>query len=145
MNWMAICWFFLMVVFLALESSTVSLVSIWFAAGSLVAMLTALLGGQIWLQILLFMVVSVALLASLRTMVRKFITPKLEKTNVDAVIGKTGTVLENVDNIKGTGRVKLSGMEWSARSTDSVIIEEGTIVKVDRVEGVKVFVTEIHT
>ena len=145
MNWMAICWFFLMVVFLALESSTVSLVSIWFAAGSLVAMIAAVLGAEVWLQVVLFVIVSMTLLASLRSVVRKFITPKLVKTNVDAVIGKTGAVLETIDNMKETGRVKLSGMEWSARSTENVKIEEDTLVKVDRVEGVKVFVSRVDT
>ena len=145
MNWMAISWFFLMVVFLAMESSTVSLVSIWFAAGSLVAMIAAVLGAEIWLQVVLFVIVSMALLASLRSVVRKFITPKLVKTNVDAVVGKTGPVLEAIDNVKETGRVKLSGMEWSARSTENEKIEEGTLVKVDRVEGVKVFVSRVDT
>ncbi|MBR5528842.1 MAG: NfeD family protein [Oscillospiraceae bacterium] len=141
MVWAAVLWFVLIVVFLAIESSTVSLVSIWFAAGSLAAMVTAILGGEIWLQVVLFVAVSVLLLASLRPVVRKYITPKLVKTNVDAVIGKTGPVLEAIDNVQGTGRVKLSGMEWSARSTENEPIEEGMIVKVDRVEGVKVFVT----
>lgn len=145
MVWAAVFWFILMVVFLAMESSTVSLVSIWFAAGSLVAMIAALLGAEIWLQIVLFVAVAVVLLACLRSVVRKFITPKIIKTNVDAVIGKTGPVLEFVDNIQGKGRVKLSGMEWSARSTDGTPIAEGTIVRVDRVEGVKVFVTPVNT
>lgn len=145
MVWAAVLWFVLMVVFLAMESSTVSLVSIWFAAGSLVAMIAALLGAEIWLQIVLFVAVAVVLLASLRSVVRKYITPKLVSTNVDAVIGKTGPVLEAVNNIQGTGRVKLGGMEWSARSTENTTIEEGTLVKVDRVEGVKVFVTPVNT
>lgn len=145
MIWFATFWFILMVVFLAMESSTVSLISIWFAAGSLVAMVTALLGGELWLQITLFALVSVALLASLRSVVRKFITPKLVKTNVDAVTGSTGLVVEAIDNILAQGRVKLGGMEWSARSTEDTAIEEGTLVKVDRVEGVKVFVTRIDT
>ena len=145
MAWAAILWFILMVVFLAMESSTVSLVSIWFAAGSLVAMIAALLGAEVWLQIVLFVAVAVALLASLRSVVRKFITPKIVKTNVDAVVGKTGPVLENIENIQGKGRVKLGGMEWSARSTDGEPIAEGTIVRVDRVEGVKVFVTPVNT
>ena len=145
MNWMAVSWFCLMVVFLAMESSTVSLVSIWFAAGSLAAMLTAVFGGKLWLQILLFAVVSVVLLASLRSVVKKFITPKLVKTNVDAVAGSTGLVVEAIDNVRAQGRVKLGGMEWSARSTDNTAIEEGTLVKVDGVEGVKVFVSRIDT
>ena len=145
MTWMAVCWFCLMVVFLVMESSTVSLVSIWFAAGSLVAMIAALLGAEIWLQVVLFVAVAVLLLASLRSAVRKFITPKIVKTKVDAVVGKTGPLVESVDNIHGKGRVKLGGMEWSARSNDGNPIAEGTIVRVDRVEGVKVFVTPVNT
>ena len=145
MIWAAVLWFVLMVVFLAMESSTVSLVSIWFAAGSLVAMIAAILGAEVWLQIILFVAVAVVLLASLRSVVKKFITPKIVKTNVDAVVGKTGHVLEAIDNLKGTGRVKLGSLEWSARSTDETPIEEGAIVKVDRVEGVKVFVTPVNT
>ncbi len=142
---MAGLWFVLIVVFLMMESSTVSLISIWFSAGSLAAMITALLGGELWLQILLFLAVSLLLLASLRSVSRRFITPKIVKTNVDAVIGRTGPVLEAVDNIQGTGRVKLGGMEWSARSTQGAPIAAGTIVEVDRVEGVKVFVTPVNT
>lgn len=145
MNWAAILWFVLMVVFLWMESSTVSLISIWFAFGSLAAMIAALFGAQLWLQAVLFVVVSVALLASLRTVVKKFITPKLVKTNVDAVIGSTGIVVEAIDNIHGLGRVKIGGMEWSARSTENTPISEETLVTVDRVEGVKVFVTENRT
>ena len=145
MNWDAILWFVLMIVFLWMESSTVSLISIWFAAGSLAAMIAALFEAQLWLQAVLFVAVSVALLASLRTVVKKFITPKLVKTNVDAVVGSTGIVVEAIDNIQGVGQVKLGGMQWSARSTENVKIPENTLVTVDRVEGVKVFVTENRT
>ena len=145
MNWIAIVWFILLVVFFAMEASTVSLVSIWFAAGSLVAMVSALLGAQLWVQILLFAVVSVVLLASLRSVVKKFITPKLVKTNVDSVVGATGYVTQTIDNERAAGQVKLGGMEWSARSTEGISIEEGTLVKVDRVEGVKVFVSAVNT
>ncbi len=145
MNWDAILWFVLMIVFLWMESSTVSLISIWFAAGSLAAMIAALFEAQLWLQAVLFVAVSVALLASLRTVVKKFITPKLVKTNVDAVVGSTGIVVEAIDNIQGVGQVKLGGMQWSARSTENVKIPENTLVTVDRIEGVKVFVTENRT
>lgn len=145
MNWDAVLWFILIAVFLWMESSTVSLISIWFAAGALVAMIAALFQAQLWLQALLFVAVSVLLLASLRTVVKKYINPKLVKTNVDAVVGSTGIVLEPIDNIRGSGRVKLGGMQWSARSTENVQIPENTLVTVDRVEGVKVFVTENRT
>lgn len=141
MNWDAITWLVLLVTFCAVEASTVAMVSLWFAAGSLVAMIAAMLHAQLWLQVLLFVVVSGLLLAALRPLVRRFVTPKLTKTNVDSVIGSTGRVTVAVDNIAAAGQVKLGAMVWTARSTSGDPIPEGTLVQVDRVEGVKVFVT----
>ena len=142
MNWYAMVWFVLMVIFIAAEASTVSLVSTWFAVGSLVAMVASLLGGQLWLQVVLFVVISGGLLALLRPFVKKYLAPRLVKTNVDAVIGTTGMVLETIDNDLGTGRVKLAGMEWSARSSNGQKFNVNTRIRVDKVEGVKVFVSE---
>ena len=136
-------WLALMIVFIVVEASTVSVVSIWFAAGALAALLTAALTGPFWLQVLIFVVVSGVLLWLLRPITKKYFTPKLTRTNVDAVIGTMGTVLEDVDNVASAGRVKLGAMEWSARSSDDVVIPAGTLIKVDKVEGVKVFVTAI--
>lgn len=142
MNWEAIIWMGLMVAFLIAEAACpIHLISIWFAAGSLVAALVSLLGGQLWLQILLFLVVSGALLALLWPMVRKVLRPSLTKTNVDAIIDSTGIVTERIDNLNASGHVKLGAMEWTARSTEGSVIEAGTQVKVDRIEGVKAYVT----
>lgn len=141
MNWAAIIWLVLMVMFLLAEASTVTLVSLWFAAGSLAALVISILGGALWLQVLIFLAVSGLLLALLRPLVRKYVTPKLTATNVDSVIGSTGLVTASIDNVAATGQVKLGAMVWTARSTSGAPIPEGTLVKVDRVEGVKVFVT----
>ena len=141
MNWAAIVWFALMVMMIMLEANTVTLVCIWFATGSLVAMIASLLDAQLWLQVVLFFVVSVVLLLLLRPFTKKYFTPKLTKTNVDAVIGSTGIVTVSIDNVMAKGKVKLGAMEWSARSSSGHEIEAGTLVKVDRIEGVKVFVT----
>ena len=139
-----ILWLGLMVLFLIMEANTVSVVSIWFAVGALVALVTSLLGGQLWLQAVLFFAVSAGLLACLRPMTKKYFKPKLTKTNVDAVIGTQGYLTDAVDNLNGKGRVKLGAMEWTARSTDGSIIPQGTLVKVDRIEGVKAFVTPVE-
>ena len=141
MNWEAIFWLAAMVVFILAEASTVTLVSIWFAAGSLAAIVVALLGGSLGLQVGVFLAVASLLLISLRSIVRKYIHPRITRTNVDAVIGSTGIVTTPINNVAALGRVKLGGMEWSARSSDNSHIPEGTLVKVDRVEGVKVFVS----
>lgn len=139
----AYIWLGLMVIFLIVEAACpVHLVSIWFAVGSLVAALVGLLHGPLWLQVVLFLVVSGALLALLWPFVRKFLNPKLEKTNIDSVIGAQGYVTAPIDNITAQGQVKLNGMEWTARSTDGHPIEAGTLVKVDKIEGVKAFVSK---
>ena len=141
MNWAAIVWLVLMVVFLAAEAATVTVISLWFAAGALAAMVTALLGGGLWLQACVFVAVSAIALTALRPLVRKYLTPKLTATNIDSVIGSQGIVTADIDNIASSGQVKLNGMEWSARSSSGEPIPAGTRVTVDRIEGVKVFVS----
>lgn len=142
MNWFALVWLILLVFFIMAETATVTVVSLWFAAGALTALVASLLGAELWLQAVLFAAVSVVLLCALRPVVKKYFTPKLTKTNVDAVLGTTGLVTEKIDNTLSQGRVKLGTMEWSARSTAGETVEEGTLVRVDRIEGVKVFVTK---
>ena len=107
MNLAAIVWLALMAAFLMAEASTVSMVSLWFAAGSLIALLTALAGGPGWLQITLFLAVSAGLLLALRPLVKKYVTPKVTATNVDSVVGSTGLVTAAIDNVSAAGQVKL--------------------------------------
>ena len=141
MNWASILWLVLLVAFLAAEAATVSMVSLWFAVSALVALLVALLGGPGWLQGTLFLVISAVLLALLRPIVRRYISPRITATNVDSVIGSTGRVTAAIDNVSAAGQVKLGAMEWTARSTSGQPIPVGTLVKVDRIEGVKAFVS----
>ena len=141
MNWASILWLVLLVAFLAAEAATVSMVSLWFAVSALVALLVALLGGPGWLQSTLFLVISAVLLALLRPIVRRYISPRITATNVDSVIGSTGLVTAAIDNVSAAGQVKLGAMEWTARSTSGQPIQVGTLVKVDRIEGVKAFVS----
>lgn len=142
MNWAVIVWFGLFLVFLIVEAACpIHLVSIWFAAGSLLATLVAYLGAPVWLQAALFLVVSSALVALLWPFIKKFLNPHLKKTNLDAIIGSQGYVTAAIDNMAATGQVKLGAMVWTARSTSGKGICEGTLVRVDRIEGVKVFVS----
>ena len=141
MNWEAIFWLVAMVIFIAAEAMTVSLVSIWFAAGALGAIIVALTGGGLAFQVTVFLALAIVLLFCLRGIVRKHFTPRITRTNVDSVIGATGVVVTPVNNIAALGQVRIGGVEWSARSTDNSHIPAGTLVKVDRVEGVKVFVS----
>ncbi len=137
-------WAGLALVFLITEAACpLHLVSIWFVIGSVVAMIAAWLHWALWLQITLFVLVSGALLVALWPLVRKHLNPHLTKTNVDAVIESTGVVTVAIENITATGQVKLNGMEWTARSTSGEPIAPGTVVKVDRIEGVKAFVSPV--
>ena len=144
MEFFTILWLALMVVFLVTEAATVTMVSLWFAAGSLAGLAACLLHAPVWLQVVLFLAVSALLLAALRPMARKHFTPKLSKTNVDAVVGSRGYVTADIDNVSATGTVKLGAMEWTARSTAGCAIPKGTLVQVDKIEGVKAFVTPVE-
>ncbi len=136
-------WLCAMIVLGIMEAATVGLVCIWFAGGALGALLAAALGAPIWLQIVVFLVVSAGLLALLRPFARKFINTKITATNVDANIGKTAVVVEPIDNIRGTGRVMLGSVDWTARSADDSVIEKDALVRILRIEGVKVCVERI--
>ena len=141
MNWAAIAWLCGMIVFLVLEATTVSLVSIWFAVGCIGAMVAELLGAPGWVCILIFMILSAVLLACLRPFVKKFIKPKITATNTDAILGSAGFVTEDIDNLAARGQVKLGAMTWTARSTSGDPICKDTKITVDKIEGVKVFVS----
>lgn len=143
MNWAAVFWLVMIVLFLMVEASTVTLVSLWFAAGSLAAMLVALTGAGIGFQVTVFVIVAAVSLTALRPLVRKHIKPKLTKTNVDAVVGTTGLVTTPIDNVSAVGQVKLGAMYWTARSVSGDPIAEGTLVKVERIEGVKAIVSPV--
>ena len=135
-----IMWVALLILFLVAEGATAAVTTIWFAVGSVVALIAALLGADVWVQIALFAVVSVACLMALRPVLRKYLDPKKVKTNVDALVGKQGVVIEAVDNLSGTGRVKLEGMEWAAKAANGEKIEKDTVVTVEKIEGVKLIV-----
>ena len=141
MNEMVYIWIGALVLFLVLEAATAGITSLWFVLGSLVALIIALLKWAEWLQVVVFFTVSITSLFLLRPLVKKYVDPKKEKTNIDSLIGTQGLVLEEIDNIAGKGRVKLGGMEWSARSESGEKIEKDAVVTVVRIEGVKVFVS----
>lgn len=140
-----IIWLALMIIFLIVEAACpIHLVSIWFAAGSLCAAIATILGAPIWLQIAIFLAVSCVLLAALWPFTKKFLNPRITKTNVESIIGTEGYVTQVIDNLHATGQVKLGGMEWTARSQDGSIIQEGTLVKVEKIEGVKAIVSLVE-
>lgn len=137
---MTTLWLVIMVLFLVVEAATVGLVCIWFAVGALIALLAAMCGAQLWLQIVLFLVASAATLYFTRPLVKRYVNSKVEPTNADMVIGKECRVTETVDNIAGTGAVYVDGKTWTARSESDEVIPEGTLVTAKSIDGVKLIV-----
>ena len=137
---MYIFWIILAIAFVIIEFGTVALVSVWFVGGSLAAMAVALAEGPLWLQVLLFILVSLILLLLLRPFLRKYVYANKSPTNVDAVIGREALVTEDIDNLAGTGTIKLDGVIWTARSVDNGRIPAGTVVAIQSVQGVKAMV-----
>ena len=139
---MTLIWIGAIVVFGIAEAATAGLVSIWFVGGAAAALLAAAFGGPLWLQILLFLGVSAALLAATRPLARRMLAKGVVPTNADRVLHHTARVTETVDNSMPTGAVYIDGKTWTARSTDGSVIEKNKTVEVVRMEGVKLFVTE---
>lgn len=135
-----VAWLALLILFSVGEAVTVGLTSVWFAVGALGALLCALVGGGIWVQIIVFLVLSGLSLALVRPLAKKFLTPGYSATNADRVIGQEAVVTQTIDNLHGQGQVNIAGQTWTARSEDESVIAEGTLVRVLRIEGVKVFV-----
>lgn len=133
-------WIIAMVAFLVVEALTVGLASIWFAVGSLAAMICAMLDAQVWVQILVFLLVSAVALYFTRPLAKKYINGKKQPTNADMIIGKECRVTERIDNLAGTGAVYVDGKTWTARSDNEEVIEAGALVCALRIEGVKLIV-----
>ena len=137
----SIIWLALFVVLIVFEAVTTGLFTIWFAGGALIAFVLSLFSGiSIWIQLTVFIVVSVVLLLCTRPALIRLMEKRKLKTNVETIPGKTAIVAEKIDNLNSTGSVEINGLSWTARSDDGQIISVGSTVEVLRVEGVKVIV-----
>ena len=139
---MYIVWICAAVLFGIFESLTAQLVSIWFVIGAVAALVSSLAGAELYVQIIVFIAVSVLMLLITRPLVKKKLIVKSEPTNADRCLGKTATVTEDIDNINATGQEKVDGQIWTARSINSSIIKKGTNVTVEKIDGVKLIVKE---
>ena len=139
-NMMAMVWIGAVIVFGIAEAVTAGLVSIWFVAGSVAAMIAAVLGLDIWAQLGVFLAGSAAALAVTRPLVKKFSADRAVPTNADRALGHVGKVTETIDNGNSAGAVYVDGKTWTARSADGSVIPAGERVRVETMEGVKLFV-----
>ncbi|MBE6742145.1 MAG: NfeD family protein [Ruminococcaceae bacterium] len=137
---MNIFWAIAIVVFGVLEGVTAQLVSIWFVLGGIAALIAALCGATVPIQIVVFVAVTIITLIITRPLVRKKINFRAEKTNADRCIGSDAVVIEEINNLEAKGQVKTDGKIWTARSSDGSIIKENEIVTVEKIDGVKLIV-----
>lgn len=133
-------WIGLIVVTAAVEAATVQLVTVWFAVGGVAGLIAYAAGLEIWLQILIFAIVSAVALAVTRPIVKKFTNGRRMPTNADRFIGEKAVVTEKIENDLSKGAVKIGGLEWTARSVDSETAEVGEQVTVEAIEGAKLIV-----
>jgi membrane protein implicated in regulation of membrane protease activity len=141
-----IFWLILAAVFVLVEILTINLVSVWFAAGALAAMVASFVGASVILQAIIAVAVA-GIVISLVVIFKpfdKFKKKETEPTNFDRIIGQTGIVLEQIDPILGKGTVKVMGQVWSAIPEGEYHIKEGTEITVLSVSGVKIVVKPIN-
>ena len=137
---MIILWIVVLAAALIIEAATFALVSIWFAAGALGALIAAAMGASIKMQLIIFSLLAGLLLFFTRPLLKKLFPSKFIPTNSELEVGKTAVVIESIDNDAGKGRVKLSGVDWAAVSSDGEKIPEGEIVKVKEIRSTKLIV-----
>lgn len=141
MNEIMIFWLALLVVCIVIEVATLGLTTIWFAGGALVAVLASLLHAPIFVQVILFFLVSLLMLFFTRPLAVKYFNKDRVKTNVESMVGRQAIVTSEIDNLHSVGQVTVSGQEWSARSADDgVRIPVGIVVNVVAISGVKLIV-----
>lgn len=141
---MAVVWLIAMAVFLIVEGIVPGLVSIWFALGALAALIAAMVGAPLWLQLVWFVLVSIAALALTRPLARKYVNGRVTPTNADRILGRECVVRETIDNLRGTGAVAVDGKVWTARMLkENETAREGETVIARRIDGVKLIVEKV--
>lgn len=136
---MQMLWLLAVIAFIILEAVTYQMLSIWFVIGAIGALIATLLGAGFWVQMAVFLALSVILLIAFRPIAIKKLKPEF-KTNADAVIGKKVIITKEVDNVNGTGEAKLDGMVWTVRTESGKTLGVGDVAEVKKIEGVKLIV-----
>ena len=137
-------WLIIFVACIVVEIITMGLTTIWFAGGSLIASVAAAIGAPLWLQIVLFVAVSLVLLYFTRPIAVKYFNKDRVKTNAESLVGKQAIVISEIDNLQGIGQVTVGSQEWSARTTrDGITLPVGSVVIIRAISGVKLLVEEM--
>jgi len=134
-----VVWAIVLIIAVIVEIFTMQLVSIWFAVGALGSLISSFFVGT-FTQCVVFVLVSLVLLIFTRPILNKIVVKNPQPTNHELDIGKTAIVIEAINKAEQTGRVSLNGVNWNAQSDDNSIIEKGSTVIVEEVEGTKLLV-----
>ena len=132
-----IIWLIIIIALTVLEIATIGLVSVWFIASGIVALILSFFVDSFYIQFAVFVVLGIMLLITTRPILTKFIVPKKSKTNLDRVIGMTGVVTEKITKNE-VGEVKVDGKRWSAVAKSKIDVGEEVIIK--DIDGVKLIV-----
>lgn len=141
---LVVFWLAISIFFIVVEAITIGLLTIWFAIGALGSLILALIGAPFWLQLVMFFILSLCLLA----FTRKFFVDKLKlgskKTNLEAMIGEKAVVISAIEPYK-VGRVRVGGQEWAALAeVSSEAVDKDQLVKITAIEGVKLIVKPVY-
>lgn len=136
----SIFWLIIFVALLVVEIVTLGLTTVWFALGALAAFLAAYVGFGVLVQVIVFLIVSIILLILTRPIAVKFFNQERERTNAESLIGQKAVVKEEINTLRGVGKVEVNGMEWSAKADESDVIEAGTVILIKGIQGVKLIV-----
>lgn len=130
-------WIAVIITAVVAESMTSALVAIWFMPSAIVSMILAFFSVPVLVQVLVFMLVSALLIILSKMIFKNVLKVRPTPTNADTVIGESAVVTERICNMENKGLVKVRGQIWSAKSADGADIEQGDIVSVISIEGVK--------
>ncbi len=134
-------WLVLFLILVFIELATINLVSIWFAVGAFCSMLVSIFVSEIWIQVLIFAVISVISFILMKPILKRLIKTNPEKTNLDRVVGQVGVVTKDIGK-RNPGEVKVDGKFWMAVSDHA--IKEGKEVEILSIDGVKLYCKEIQ-
>lgn len=144
LDWYIVMWLVVVIVFLAVELATVTLTSIWFAVGGLIALFVAMAGGGLGFQVIAFLIAAFGMFFATKPLADKMMNTKKSRTNADRAIGEEVRVLERISNLDQSGMVVVHGQQWTARTEDDkTIIEQGALVRILRISGVKLIVEKV--
>ena len=140
----SVFWLAAVILFFVVEAISIGLTSIWFGIGGIAALITSFFVENLWIQVTVFLAVSVLCLLAVRPLAKRYAAPRQVPTNADRVIGMEGVVTESIDNLEAQGQVRVGGCIWTARADDAQPIPKDTLVRILRIEGVKLMVAPVQ-